>query len=39
VLEKGAGGVFDVIVDGQTVFSKHAEHRFPTPEEVIAKLH
>lgn len=28
-LVKGNRGVFDVHVDGQLVFSKHALHRFP----------
>lgn len=37
-LEKGVGGVFDVIVDGRTVFSKQAEGRFPTESEVIERL-
>jgi selT/selW/selH-like putative selenoprotein len=34
---KGQGGVFDVVVDGTLVFSKHKEFRFPDPGE-IAKL-
>ncbi|MCH2100837.1 MAG: Rdx family protein [Planctomycetes bacterium] len=34
-LEPGGGGVFDVTVDGQLLFSKHAEgDRFPHPGEV-----
>ena len=34
---KGHGGVFDVVVDGKKVFSKHEVYRFPDPGE-IAKL-
>lgn len=32
------GGVFDVEVDGTTIFSKHKENRFPEPNEIIALL-
>lgn len=35
---KGSGGVFDVMVDGQLVFSKKKEGRFPATEEVLALL-
>lgn len=34
VLEKGHKGVFDVVVDGELVYSKHETHRFPRPNEV-----
>ena len=37
-LEKGVAGVFDVIADGQTIFSKNAERRFPQDVEIIARL-
>jgi selT/selW/selH-like putative selenoprotein len=33
-LIKGGGGVFDVLVDGDQVFSKHRVGRFPDPGEV-----
>ena len=33
-LVKGAGGVFDVDVDGKRVFSKHEKGRFPEPGEI-----
>ena len=33
-LIKGGGGVFDVRVDGNAVFSKHRVGRFPDPGEV-----
>lgn len=35
---EGARGAFDVVVDGRTIFSKHASHRFPGHEEIIAML-
>jgi selenoprotein W-related protein len=38
VLVKGSGGVFDVVVDGKKVFSKHETGRFPEPGEVLALL-
>lgn len=34
----GRGGIFDVIVDGIKVFSKHDLGRFPEPGEVVAKI-
>jgi selenoprotein W-related protein len=34
-LVAGAGGVFDVVVDGTKVFSKHEAGRFPEPREVV----
>jgi selT/selW/selH-like putative selenoprotein len=37
-LTAGHGGVFDVVVDGKTVFSKKAVGRFPEPGEVLGKL-
>ena len=37
-LVKGAGGVFDVVVDGKLIYSKHQTGRFPDPEEILAKL-
>ena len=35
---KGSNGVFDVFDGTQLVFSKHEEHRFPEPEEIIDAL-
>lgn len=32
------GGVFEVRKDGQLIFSKKATGRFPTHEEVLAKI-
>ncbi|NOZ94257.1 MAG: hypothetical protein GXP47_05895 [Acidobacteria bacterium] len=37
-LVKGKGGVFDVVVDGRLVFSKHQLHRFPDPGEVVRRI-
>ena len=34
----GHAGVFDVTVDGQLIYSKDQTFRFPTDEEVLAKL-
>ena len=34
----GSGGIFDVAVDGRTVFSKHSVGRFPEPGEVVRSL-
>jgi len=38
VLTKGTNGVFDIIVDGNTRYSKHETGRFPTDGEVQAVL-
>lgn len=38
VLEKGGGGVFDVIVDGKLLFSKHTAGRFPQESEILDQL-
>ncbi|MFO0629889.1 MAG: Rdx family protein [Polyangiales bacterium] len=38
VLEEGVGGVFEVIVDGRTVFSKQTEGRFPTESEILQTI-
>jgi selenoprotein W-related protein len=37
-LVEGGGGVFDVTVDGERLFSKRYEGRFPEPGEVAALL-
>ena len=33
-LKPGHGGVFDVELDGQRIYSKDETHRFPNPGEV-----
>ena len=35
---EGAKSQYDVIADGETVFSKEREHRFPEDGEVLALL-
>ena len=35
---EGAGGIFDVKADGEVVFSKHDEGRFPEHDEVLEAL-
>ena len=37
-LIEGAGGIFDVIVDGKLIFSKHDVDRFPEHDEVLSQL-
>ena len=34
VLRPGHKGIFDVVVDGDLVYSKYETHRFPRPNEV-----
>jgi hypothetical protein len=34
----GTNGQFDVLRAGELVFSKHKEHRFPDPGEVLSLL-
>jgi selT/selW/selH-like putative selenoprotein len=34
-LTPGSGGIFDVVIDGKMVFSKHQTGRFPTAQEVL----
>ncbi|TSA10922.1 MAG: hypothetical protein D4R73_04735 [Deltaproteobacteria bacterium] len=38
VLIKGDGGVFDVRVDGEILFSRKALGFFPEPDEVVNKI-
>ena len=35
---RGSGGEFEVTVDGQLVFSKRKEHRFPDLDEILSAL-
>jgi selT/selW/selH-like putative selenoprotein len=37
-MTKGSGGIFDVVVDGQRIFSKHEANRFPTQDEILAGI-
>ena len=35
---RGSGGIFDVSVDGERIFSKRDEGRFPAESEIIESL-
>jgi selT/selW/selH-like putative selenoprotein len=37
-LKGGHSGVFDVAIDGKLVYSKDQTFRFPTNEEIFAKI-
>jgi selT/selW/selH-like putative selenoprotein len=37
-LVKGSGGVFNVIVGNEKIYSKHDSGRFPDEREIIEKL-
>jgi len=37
-LIRGKGGIFNVIVQNQKIFSKHDEGRFPTENEILDKV-
>ncbi len=37
-LVRGDSGIFDVEVDGDRIFSKHQQGRFPEPAEVLDAL-
>lgn len=34
----GSGGIFDVKVDGQLIYSKHETGRFPEHKEILSQL-
>ena len=34
----GGGGIFDVMVDGKMIFSKHEKERFPEDSEILDQL-
>ena len=35
---RGDDGIFDVLVDGDRIFSKHESDRFPSAREILAML-
>jgi len=37
-LVRGSGGIFDVTVDNERIFSKKEEGRFPSEKEIVEKL-
>jgi selT/selW/selH-like putative selenoprotein len=36
--QAGSGGIFDVLADGEVIFSKHREGRFPTEDEILDEV-
>lgn len=36
--ERGSGGIFDVEIDGEKVFSKHDANRFPDNKEILSAI-
>ncbi|MFC1837443.1 SelT/SelW/SelH family protein [Thermodesulfobacteriota bacterium] len=34
-LVAGSNGIFDISLDGEMIFSKFAQRRFPDPDEVV----
>jgi len=37
-LIEGAGGIFDVVVDGDLVYSKHETGEFPDEDQLVERL-
>jgi len=37
-LIKGSGGQFEVKLDGELIFSKKKEHRFPEKDEILERI-
>ena len=37
-LREGVAGIFEVFIDGQTVYTNQETYRFPTDEEIFAKI-
>ena len=37
-LVQGSGGIFDVEVDGELIYSKQQTLKFPSDEEILAQL-
>jgi selT/selW/selH-like putative selenoprotein len=37
-LKMGAGGVFEVFIDGKKAYSNQETYRFPTDEEIFAEI-
>ena len=37
-LNEGAGGIFEVSIDGQVAYSNQTTYRFPTDEEIFEKI-
>jgi len=37
-LKEGVGGIFEVSIDGQLAYTNQETYRFPTDEEIFAKI-
>jgi predicted Rdx family selenoprotein len=37
-LDEGAGGIFEVSIDGRVVYTNQTTYRFPTNEEIFAQV-
>lgn len=37
-LVRGKGGIFDVLVDDEMIYSKHETGRFPSEDEIIQSI-
>jgi selT/selW/selH-like putative selenoprotein len=37
-LKEGAGGIFEVAIDGKVVYSNQTTYRFPTDVEIFEKI-
>jgi selT/selW/selH-like putative selenoprotein len=37
-LDEGMGGIFEVFINGTSVYSNQTTYRFPEPEEIFAKI-
>jgi selT/selW/selH-like putative selenoprotein len=37
-LREGAGGIFEVSIDGRTVYSNQTTYRFPTDAEIFEQI-
>ena len=37
-LVEGAGGIFEVYIDGRTVYTNQTTYRFPTDEEIFEQI-
>jgi selT/selW/selH-like putative selenoprotein len=37
-LRMGSGGIFEVFIDGKSVYSNQTTYRFPSDEEIFAQI-
>jgi hypothetical protein len=37
-LDEGMGGIFEVFIDGKSVYSNQVTYRFPDDEEIFARI-